>query len=515
MANTRVRRQLLAGLLAAALVLLAGCTQEEEVPQPTASAAPAPTQTPAAAVQFALPCYPKDSFHPISGANRTNRTLAGLVYEGLYELDQSFTPQGVLAVSSTTSADGLTWTFTLRQGVTFSDGSALTADDVAAALNLARQSALYAARLAGIASVTAGEGTVVIRLSAANGALPALLDVPICKGEGVRPLGTGPYAFSGEGESLSLVARTDWWRGESLPVQTIPLRAIQETDELIYAFDTKEIALVSTDLTGANALGYSGSYETVDYDTTSLLYVGFNARTGLCRDAALRRALSYGMDRSTVASALLSSHAVASALPFHPASDLWDSELAASLAYAPQTMLELLTEAGWSRSGDTLYRGRQSLALTLVVNQDNTYKTAVADYLAASLRQSGIQITVEKLSWEAYTAALAGGDFDLYLGETRLTADFDLSALIASGGALNYGGYANTETASLLSAFRAASGDARVTAARALAQNLAQQMPFTPLCFKCWSVLCQWGQVSGVQPTQSNVFSQFWTWTVS
>ena len=514
MRRARPLRQGLACLLAAVLGLLSGCTRDEP-PQPSQSAPPPqPSQSQTAAVPFTLPCYPEESFHPISGANRTNLTLAGLVYEGLYELDEAFQPQGVLAVSSTTSADGLTWTFTLRQGVTFSDGSPLTADDAAAALNLARQSPLYAARLAGVASVTAGEGTVVIRLSAPNGALPALLDIPICRGEGAQPLGTGPYAFSGEGEGLSLTARAGWWRGEALPVQEIPLRAIQETDELIYAFDAGEIALVNTDLTGANALGYSGSYETVDYDTTALLYVGFNTRSGLCRDAALRRALSYGMDRSTVASALLSRHAAAAELPFHPESGLWDQTLAASLAYAPQTMLELLDEAGWSRTGEAFFRGRQALSLTLVVNQDNTYKTAVADYLAGSLGQSGIQVTVEKLSWEAYTAALAGGDFDLYLAETRLTADFDLSPLIAAGGALNYGGYSNAGTAGLLSAFRAASGQARTDAALALAQDLAQQMPFTPLCFKRWSVLCQWGQAGGAQPTQSNVFRQFWIWEI-
>ena len=114
---------------------------------------------------FTLPCYPDSGFHPIQGTHRTNLALGGLVYEGLYEVDPSFEAQPVLAVSSTVSEDGLTWTFTLRQGVTFSDGTALTAQDVVTSLNLARESALYSARLSAITSVTAGEGTVVIRLS--------------------------------------------------------------------------------------------------------------------------------------------------------------------------------------------------------------------------------------------------------------------------------------------------------------------------------------------------------------
>lgn len=500
--------------LALVLLLLSACGGPES-PEPTPS--PSSTVTPVSVepASFTLPYYPDSGFHPITGSNRTNLALGGLVYEGLYEVDPSFEAQPVLAVSSTLSEDGLTWTFTLRQGVTFTDGTALTAQDVVTSLNLARESALYSARLAAITSVTAGEGTVVIRLSAPNGVLPVLLDVPIVRGEGDRPLGTGPYVLSGSGSELSLTARQGWWRGETLPVASISLYPIQETDDLLYAFDTREISMVYTDLTGSNALGFAGSYETLDYPTTVLLYVGFNTRSGLCRDAALRRALSYGMDRSTVATALLSRHAQAAALPFHPDSALWDDTLAGGLAYAPQTMLEQLEEAGWSRSGETMVKGRQALSLRLLVNQENTYKVGVADYLATSLSQSGVAVTVEKLPWESYTAALAKGDFDLYLGEARLTADFDLSPLLVSGGALNYGGFSNATITTLVSSLRGATGEARPAAAAALVQELAQQAPFVPLCFKSWSLLSQWGQVSGLTATQQNVFYQFWSWSVA
>lgn len=500
--------------LALVLLMLCACGGPDS-PELTPSPEPTVTPTTVEPEAFTLPCYPDSGFHPITGTNRTNLALGGLVYEGLYEVDPSFEAQPVLAVSSTLSEDGLTWTFTLRQGVTFSDGTALTAQDVVTSLNLARESALYSARLSAIASVTAGEGTVVIRLSTPNGVLPVLLDIPVVKGEGDRPLGTGPYVLAGSGSELSLTARQGWWRGEELPVASVSLYPIQETDDLLYAFDTREISMVYTDLTGSNALGFAGSYETLDYPTTVLLYVGFNTRSGLCRDVALRRALSYGMDRNTVATALLSRHAQAAALPFHPHSALWDDTLAASLAYAPQTMLEQLEEAGWSRSGETMVKGRQTLSLRLLVNQENTYKVGVADYLATTLSQSGVAVTVEKLPWESYTTALSKGDFDLYLGEARLTADFDLTPLVGAGGALNYGGFSNATIINLVNSLRAATGEARPVAATALAQELAQQVPFVPLCFKNWSLLSQWGQVSGLTATQQNMFYQFWNWSVA
>src|SRR5699024_6743441 len=97
-------------------------------------------------------------------------------------------------------------------------------------------------------------------------------DIPIVKGTGERPLGTGPYALSGEGEDLALTARTGWWQDRALPCSQIPLRSIQAADDLIHAFDTKDISLVFTDLTGTNALGFSGSFETVDCPTSVMLY---------------------------------------------------------------------------------------------------------------------------------------------------------------------------------------------------------------------------------------------------
>ncbi|UQT50639.1 hypothetical protein M5E87_08870 [Flavonifractor plautii] len=105
-----------------------------------------------------------------------------------------------------------------------------------------------------------------------------------------------------------------------MPRDTIPLRAIQEADDLIHAFDTRDIALVSTDLTGTNALGFSGSFAAVDYPTSTMLYVGFNTADGPCRSAQVRQALLRGFDRAAVSTAQFSRHAQPAALPVSPAS---------------------------------------------------------------------------------------------------------------------------------------------------------------------------------------------------
>lgn len=118
-------RRWLSLLLAACLGLsLLGCGQEEApAPPPSDSPSPTPTQT-VENVQFSLGYDPSASLHPITGESRVNQDLTGLVYQGLYELDNEFVPQPVLAASGASSADGYSWTFSLRPGVLFSGGMA-------------------------------------------------------------------------------------------------------------------------------------------------------------------------------------------------------------------------------------------------------------------------------------------------------------------------------------------------------------------------------------------------------
>ena len=142
--------------------------------------------------------------------------------------------------------------------------------------------------------------------------------------------------------------------------------------------------------------------------------------------------------------------------------------------------------------------------LTLLVNEENSFKVSAAEYLAQTLSASGVTVEVKALPWAEYTAALAAGNFDLYYGEVKLTADWDLRPLLAIGGSLNYGGWASETTNSLLAAY--ASATDRSAAMEALCRHLQQQAPLIPVCFKSTSVLVQAGVVEGLTPTMTNPF---------
>ena len=489
-------RNILAALLTAALCLgLAACgpaPEPEPTPTPTPSVSPSPE-----AAEFALACYPEAGFHPITGSNRTNLALGGLLYEGLFALNGQFQPQEALCASASVSADGLQWSFIPRSGVTFSDGSPLTAAEIAVSLNLTRTSPLYSARFAGVTDIAAANGMVTVTLSRANGALPALLDIPIVKSgteESLTPVGTGPYYFTTDEAGACLASHSGWWRGESRPAERIALSAARDREAILYQFSSHEVQLITADLIGTEPITATGNISYEDADTTVLQFLGFNTARAPFQDSAARRALGLGINRETLVSAVLSGHARAAQFPVSPVSPLYPAELESLYSYDD---FAAAMEAAGLNTGRTR-------TVTLLVNQENTFKVSAAEHIAQALSDFDLQIQVEALPWEEYAAALAAGNFDLYYGEVRLPANWDLSALVGTGGSLNYGGWADPQTEQLLAACAAA--EDRAAALSDLCAYLQQQAPILPLCFKSSSVLYQTGAVSGLTPTAAEPF---------
>ena len=492
-------------LLLALMLTLTSCHGPETPELPEETPPPEQEQTQVIDIPFQLAVYDQYSLHPILAENRANLALSSLLYEPLFELNAAFEAEGVLCDNWTVSEDGLIWTFSLHPGITFSDGTPLTGEIAAAAVNTARTApSRYVSRLSGISAVSAEGLTLTVTLSAPNGDLPVLLDIPIPLDNSDRPLGTGRYVLREKDGNLSLAARTDHRSGNDLPAEEIPLKSVSRSDELILSFESGDVALVDVDLMGTNSLGYSGSYETWDYATTSMLYLGFNTRSGLCRSTDVRRALALGIDRESIAQVDFARHAVPAELPVHPNSPLYDHQTAAALAYAPEELMTRLEELHLS--------GRP---LTLLVNSENAARVHAAERIAQQLNWTGLAVSVEKLAFEDYTLALQRGEFDLYLGEVVLTADFDLSALLLPGGALNYGGWAEEELPALLSQFRASHGLLRSIHAKSLYSFLAQEVPIAPICFKNGCVLTRWGRLSGLEPVRGNVFYHLEGWIIA
>ena len=471
--------------------------EEEEEPEP------AEPELPDA---FSLAYHKGQTLDPVACGEGIQEDVASLLYEPLFRLDGAFHPVPVLCESCAWDESGLVCTLTLRQDVTFQDGSSLTARDVAATLNRAAASERYAYRLRGVASIAANRaGQVVITLTGPNRGLPALLDIPIVKSGTENlpvPTGTGPYLLVTDSGGDCLVANGAWWQGKPLPVDAIPLVQAKDRDTAMYLFTSHQVELLTVDPM-ANRTSATGQARMTDRPTAIMQFIGFNTAQGrLFSSPTLRSIFSQGIPRETLVDAQLAKLALPAQFPVSPLSALYPKEL--EKAYSSDETLAALRAAGQGTG--------EVRELVLLVNQEDSFRLTGAQFIAESLSVLDWHITVQALPWEEYTAALAAGAFDLYFGEVRLTADWDLRDLAGTGGALNYGGYTNPATDLLLESFAAAAD--RPAAASQLLAHLQAAAPIAPVCFKNYTVLTHGEVVEGLDPSPSTAFHNLEGWTI-
>ena len=181
---------------------------------------------------------------------------------------------------------------------------------------------------------------------------------------------------------------------------------------------------------------------------------------------------------------------------------------AQEVSYSPDHFAGAMEEAG-------LRTGTQTQTLTLIVNEENSYKVSMASRIASQLSQYDLRVTVRTMSWSSYTQALRSGNYDLYYAECRLTADWDLTPLLAAGGALNYGGAASDEMTAALTRWLTCTQDEQTEAMDSLCQVFREQSPILPVCFKRTSVLMTQGAVETITPTAANPFYGLKDWKIN
>ncbi len=494
-------------LLLALLLTLSACAGQADT-APDTDSPPAEDaadgvpeeETPEADAPFTLGYYSALGLNPYTCSNTTNQAVIRLLYEPLFEVGPDFSVSPVLARACTPDGTGR-WTLTLSEEAVFWDGSPLTAQDVVYSLTqAAAEGSIYESRLAPMSDLSLEGDAVAFSWDGPHGELESLLEIPIVQSGSARdavPVGTGPYQPVTDEDGLSaLTVHAAWPEADALPLGEIALYPAPDSDMLIYHFERGAVTLVTSDLTAPDSLGYFGHYETWDYPTSHLLYLGCNTAEGPCAETAFRAALQSALNRETMAESLLSGHADASPLPFHPASALYDASLAEPYAAPDPSALE-----GWART-----------EVRLLVNADASFKVTLAEYAAATLADAGLTVTVQSLSWPAFQAALEAGEYDLYLGEVRLEPNFDLSCLLAEDGSLNFSGYRSEAVSSALEAYLASGAQGRADAAAALSLAVCRESPILPLCFERHSILSNWGGLKAYTATQSNLFYHFTQW---
>ena len=176
-----------------------------------------------------------------------------------------------------------------------------------------------------------------------------------------------------------------------------------------------------------------GSGDYTDAATTIMQYLCLNTRRAPFLTTRRPPGRDLGVDRASCVSAYLLGHGLAAQFPVSPASGLYPRDLEA--AYSRMAMPPL-----WRRGAEH----RQDPGLTLLVNQESSFRVSLPQTIAAGLSRYDLQVTVRSLPYDGeYVQALEQGDFDLCLCQVKLTADWDLRPLLQSYAAMNYGGFAD------------------------------------------------------------------------
>ena len=493
-------------------LLLAGCGQQQaaESGEPSPSLAPSPTSSPSPAAddgRFSLAWSAAAGLNPYSCTARDNRLLLPLLYEGLFVLDTAFAAQPQLCDSYSVSEDGLVWTFTLKSGLSFWDGSALTVEDVLASFTAAQSSAAYSARFADISAFAASEdgGSLQVTLSQPNGRLPNLLSFPIVQAGTEAdsvPVGTGPYSLA-EDQLQAYSGHRDY---AQLPFSEIYLREVS-SDGVAAALSSGQLDLYVQDLPEVDSLERLNQLELRHVYTTELYYFGFNVQAGrYFSNTQARLAVAQALDRDSLIQSAFLNCLTPSALPLHPATALYDSNLAAALE--PQQ--DPAEDAAGLPAGTS-----DSDGLDFIVCTADSCKLAAARSFCETLQAAGYAITLRELEETEFLAELEAGNFDLYLASVRLSPDFDLSALLSSEGSLNYGGVSDLVLDGHLANFRAAGTETQAAMAAALCRYIGESCPI-PIALGAGARLQPPGaQIQGLSPIGDNLFYDLCSWTVN
>lgn len=555
------KKRVCAGFLAA-LCLLGGCGvfggDGEDAPVDNVKVSDA---------YFGLAWYQNGTLNPVLDDTSINRVLCEALYEGLFEVTSNFTAENVLCESYT--GDGTTFTFTLRGDVTFWSGQSLTARDVVASLQAAQynEGSPYHNRLAEVSSIEAiSDSEVRITLTSPNINFPRLLDIPIYRSgsenSGSFADGTGPFQPVENDRQWTLEANENWHGGFLGSIRKITLVAMTRADAAMSSFQTGDVSLMRAARIAPNPPSVGGSVDTVQTTSASLHYLGINYANSQLANAKVRQALSAALNRQSLCDTQLQTFADPAVLPVNPqptGEDL-SINLSADATKAAQLLNEGLngesdsdeTDAADEAAGDTdsyddtgdtdgeemdsentdttdedtdvyddstdeeendlsaaaLGTGGETVSIRLLVNSDNAFKVAAAEQIAASWNAlDGVSVTVDKQPYETFVSMLQSGSFDVYYGETQLTADFDLRPLLSSGGSLNYGGYSSEEMSSAIAASR--SGE-DVSGFYSL---FLEQMPIIPIAFERGQMIIRKGLIDNYAPSPYNAFAGLETWT--
>ena len=321
--------------------------------------------------------------------------LMNNVYEGLVTVDQEGEVQPRLAESWEVNGDRTGYTFTLHDGVTFSDGSPFTADDVVASINrvqddwtLSLRSKMDVVEQAEAVSDT--EVAVTLKhpsnawLFDMGTSVGAMFPDDLSADLATETVGTGPYTVEevAPGDHITLAARNDYW-GDAPAVPDVTVRYFADANAQANAVRSGDVDMAynmqAPDLLGG--LAQDEDLQVIDGTSTGEVLLALNNAAPPFDDLRVRRAVMYAIDRQAVLDTAWAGRGelIGSMVP---PTDPYYQDLTDAYPYDPGRARDLLEEAG-----------AEDLSVTFDV-PTRPYAEAVAQVVVSQLKDVGIDAKI-------------------------------------------------------------------------------------------------------------------------
>jgi peptide/nickel transport system substrate-binding protein len=463
------------------------------------------------------------------------------------EMDETGTPAGCLAENWSKSDDGLVWTFNLRKDIKWHSGRELNAADITFTLDQIKALTLDPVQKCAYGYVTdylssweasADGRSVSLTLRPPFFGMLHAMTFPILPADGgyengqapKQPIGTGPYEVSvyEEGKSIDLAANEDWWKKQpnipQIKVMAFTDNAAQLSSLILSQLDAAQ----TEDLTVAQYRD-SGDANLYEYPTRYFEFMAVNFTSPDLNSKKIRQAIAYAINRKEIVSYTYVNHAIVCDTPVSPDSWLYNGKLLKYDHNIDQAR-QLIMLAGWKDNfkadgtagqdgfWDTSPDGvKRDLRFTLLTNRDetSTLRYDAALLIAGQLEEAGIRVEVKSAAWKDYDQMLKQRVFDLALCGSYLSPVPDYSALFASGGKLNIGGYHSADVDGMLQGILEAS-DANMLKLRIdeLQNAVIEDLPIISLYFRTHSLLTvpDLRNVSG--PREESAYARISQWYI-
>lgn len=362
-----------------------------------------------------------------------------MVYEPLVRYREGGVIEPWLATAWTVSPDGRTYDFTLREGVTFSDGTPFDAAAVKANFDVLlaeRAKHDWLELIAQIRSVEVLEAAKV-RLTLKDPYYPALLELALIRpvrfaapsvltADGVRaPVGTGPWmlAETKKGEYDLFTRNPSYW-GPKPAYERIVVKVIPDPTSRAVAFETGEIDLIYGGTGQISADSFTrfktrGIGQTAVSAPLATRTLAINSGRAPTSDPAVRKAINHAVNKDAIAARLLYGLEPRADTLFAPNFPYADLGLT-PYGYDPARAARLLDEAGWTLppGGTVRVRGGQPLRVELCFIGSDAREKAISEAVQANLKAVGIDAVLVGEEENAVEARQKDGRFGLIFGDT-------------------------------------------------------------------------------------------------